>query len=216
MGSDTDVPDLLRGAAMRPGAFARIRPLFTRRVVPLLGRTPISLAKAHSESLRGRLCRGSRLARLAVQAAAGGGVVIDADCSAGRAVAEALGAVDLDRWQEIFDRSWSDDLTARVEGAFGSSGQPCRLSVAKGVGQEMMVLDGGLLGLGTDGCWSVVDAEGDLWRTACRLAQRQPAKAALWLADSVVRRIGVPHEARGRCLASLAMDALVERAGGVS
>jgi len=216
VGSETDVPDLLRGAATRPAAFAGIRPLFTRRVVPLLGRPPISLAKAHSESLHGRLCRGSRRARLAAEASTGGGVVIDSDLSVGRAVAESLGAVDLDRWQELLDRSRSDDLTARVEGALGSGRQPCRLRVADGIGQEMMVLDGGLLGLGANGCWAVVDTEGELWREARRLAHRQPARAALWLADSVVHRIGVPHEARGRCLVGLAEAALVERAGGVS
>ena len=144
-------------------------------------------------------------------------MVIDAELPAGRAVAEALGAVDLDRWQELFDRSQSDDLTARVEEALGSGGQPCRFRVANGVGEETMVLDGGLLGLGTNRCWAVVDAEGSLWRRALRLVrQRQPARAALWLADSVVRRIGVPGEARGRCLASLAEAALVEQAGGVS
>jgi hypothetical protein len=144
----------------------------------------------------------------------GGGVVIDADLSAGHAVAEALGAVDLDRWQILLDRSRSEDLTARVEGALASGGQPCRLRVADYVGQEMTVLDGSLLGLRTDGCWAVVDEEGDLWRETRRLEKRQPALAALWLADSVVHRIGVPSEARTRCLAALAEAALVERAGG--
>ncbi len=217
VGSETDVPGLLRGAATRPEAFARIRPLFTRRVVRRLGRSPISLARAHRESLRGRLCCGSRRSRLAAQASAAGGVVVDTESPAGRAVAEALGAVDLDRWQELIDLSWSDDLTARVERALGSGGQPCQLRVAKGVGQEMMVLDRNLPRLGTDGSWVVVDAEGDMWRKAhCLAQQRQPARAALWLADSVVQRIGVPQEGRGLCLAGLAGDALMERVGGVS
>jgi hypothetical protein len=214
-GSENDVPGLLRGAATRPEAFARIRPLFTRRVVPRLGRPPTSLARARKESLRGRLYRGSRRARLAMQASVGGGMVIDAGLPAGRAVAEALGAVDLDRWQDLIDRSWSDDLTAAVERALVSGGQPCRLRVANHVGQEMMVLDGTSLRLGTAGSWVVFDVEGELWRKAhCLARQRQPARAALWLADSVVHRVGVPHEARGRCLAGLAEEALVERAGG--
>jgi hypothetical protein len=186
-------------------------------VVRRLGRPPISLARARRESLRGRLCCGSRRSRLAAQASAGGGVVVDAELPAGRAVAEALGAIDLDRWQELIDLSWSDDLTARVERALGSGGQPCRLQVVDGVGQEMMVLDRSLLGHGTDGSWVVMDAECEMWRKAHGLAQqRQPARAALWLADLVVRRIGVPQEARGPCLAGLAGDALMERAGGVS
>ena len=154
VGSETDVPDLLRGAATRPQAFARIRPLFTRRVVPLLGRSPISLARARSESLHGRLCRGSRRTRLATKASMGGGVVIDAELSAGRAVAEALGAVDLDRWQILLDRSRSADLTSKVEEALASGGQRCRLRLAEKVGQEMTVLDGGLLGLSREACWA--------------------------------------------------------------
>lgn len=214
-GSETDVPGLLRGAATRPEAFARIRPLFTRRVVPRLGRPPTSLARARRESLRGRLYSGSRRAQLAVQASAGGGMVIDADLPAGRSVAEALGAVDLDRWQGVIDRSWSDDLTARVERALFTGGQQCRIRVASDVGREMMVLDGNSLRIGFGGSWIVVDVEGELWSKTHRLVMhRQPARAALWLADSVVHRVGVPLEARGRCLAGLAKEALVERAGG--
>ena len=143
--------------------------------------------------------------------------MVDTESPAGRAVAEALGAVDLDHWQELIDRSWSDDLTARVERALGAGGQPCRLRVANGVGQEMMVLDGNLLRLGTDGSWVVVDEEGEMWRKAHSLAQQwQPARAALWFADSVVQRIGMPQEGRELCLAGLAGGALMERAGGAS
>jgi hypothetical protein len=213
VGPKNDLPGLLRGAATRPGAFARIRPVFTRRVVPLLGRPPTSLARARKESLRGRLCRGSAGTRLAEQASTGGGLVIDAEQAAGRAVADVLGAIDLDRWQEVLDSSWSDDVTAEVEAALGAGGQPCRLRVANGLGQETMVLDGGLLGLGTDDCLAIVNAEGDLWRTVRSLTrQREPARAVLWLADSMVHRIGVPYEALGRCLASLAAAAVKERA----
>jgi hypothetical protein len=209
--SATDIPGLLRGAATRPGAFARIRPLFTRRVVPLLDRPPISLARARKESLRGSLCVGSRSTRLAARASAGGGAVIDAELPEGRSVADALGAVDLDRWQQIFESSWSDEVTSRVEGALRAAGQPCRLRVGNGVGQEAMVLDGGLLGIETNECLAVVSAKGDLWREVSLLArQREPARAALWLADSMVHRIGVPRQERGRCLARLAEAAIEE------
>jgi len=76
-GDGSDLSDLLRGAAARPEAFARIRPLFSRRVVPLLERPPISLAQARGGLRRGRLGSGSLKSRLAVEAAAAGGMVID-------------------------------------------------------------------------------------------------------------------------------------------
>jgi len=116
-GDGSDLSDLLRGAAARPEAFARIRPLFNRRVVPLLERPPVSLAQARDGLCRGRLGSGSSKSRLAVEAAAAGGMVIDGNSREGRAVAEALGAVDLDRWQEILERSRIEPLTERVEEA---------------------------------------------------------------------------------------------------
>jgi transglutaminase-like putative cysteine protease len=214
-GDGSDLSDLLRGAAERPQAFARIRPLFSRRVVPLLERSPISLAQARAGLRRGRLGSGSSKSRLAVEAAAGG-MVIDGDSREGRAVAEALGAVDLDRWQEILEGSWIEPLTERIEGALDAAGEPCRLRIASDVGQHMAALDGRAFGLGRSSCWVVIDEESELWKGVCDIGHRQPARAALLLADSVVHLIGVPPLFRPRCLAALAEAALIETGGGAS
>ena len=215
-GDGSDLSDLLRGAAARPEAFARIRPLFSRRVVPLLKRPPVSLAQARDGLARGRLGSGSSNSRLAVEAAAAGGLVIDGNSCEGRAVAEALGAVDLDRWQEILERSRIEPLTARVEEALDAAGEPCRLRVASKVGQHIAVLDGHAFGLGRRSCRVVVDEESELWRVVCGLGRRRPARAALLLADSVVHLIGVPPQSRPRCLGALAEAALEESGGGAS
>jgi hypothetical protein len=215
-GDGSDLSDLLRGAAARPEAFERIRPLFNRRVVPLLERPPVSLAQARDGLCRGRLGSGSSKSRLAVEAAAAGGMVIDGNSREGRAVAEALGAVDLDRWQEILERSRIEPLTERVEEALDAVGEPCRLRVASKVGQHIAVLDGRAFGLGRTSCRVVVDEESELWRVVRGLDRKRPARAALLLADSVVHLIGVPPKSRPQCLGALAEAALEESGGGVS
>jgi len=165
-GDGSDLSDLLRGAAARPEAFERIRPLFNRRVVPLLERPPVSLAQARDGLCRGRLGSGSSKSRLAVEAAAAGGMVIDGNSREGRAVAEALGAVDLDRWQEILERSRIEPLTERVEEALDAAGEPCRLRVASKVGQHISVMDGRAFGLGRTSCRVVVECLGALAEAA--------------------------------------------------
>jgi hypothetical protein len=215
-GDGSDLADLLRGAAERPQAFARIRPLFSRRVVPLLERPPISLAQARAGLRRGRLGSGSSKSRLAVEAAAAGGMVIDGDSREGRAVAEALGVVDLDRWQKILEGSRIEPLTERVEEALDAAGEPCRLRIASDVGQHMAALDGRAFGLGRASCWVVVDEESELWKGVCDIGRKQTARAALLLADSVVHLIGVPPLSRPRCLGTLAEAALMESGGGAS
>ncbi len=215
-GDGSDLSDLLRAAAERPQAFARIRPLFNRRVVPLLERPPISLAQARDGLRRGRLGSGSRTSRLAAAAAGAGGMVIDGGSREGRVVAEALGAVDLDRWQEILERSWIEPLAKRVEEAFDAAGEPCRLRIASQVGQQIAVLDGRAFGLGRASCRVVIDEESELWKAVCGLGRRRPARAALLLADSVVDAMGVGSQSRPRCLRALAEAALLESGGGAS
>jgi len=215
-GDGSDLSDLLRGAAERPQAFARIRPLFSRRVVPLLERPPISLVQACEGLRRDRLGSGSRTSRLALAAAAAGGMVLDGGSREGRVVAEALGAVDLDRWQEMIERSRIEPLAERVEEAFGAAGEPCRLRIASQVGQQMAVLDGRAFGLGRGSCRVVIDEESELWKAVCELGRRQPARAALLLADSIVQLIGVPSPSRPRCLKALAEAALLESGGCAS
>jgi len=213
-GDGSDLSELLRGAAERPQAFARIRPLFNRRVVPLLDRPPISLAQARDGLRRGRLGSGSRTSRLAVAAAEAGGMVIDGGSREGRVVAEALGAVDLDRWQEILERSRIEAPAERVEEALDAAGEPCRLRIAPEVGQQIAVFDGRAFGLGRGSCRVVIDEESELWKAVCGLGRRQPARAALLLADSVVDAMGVPSQSRHRCLKALAEAALLESGGG--
>ncbi len=213
-GTAADAVELLRAAALRPEAFAGSTPLFARRAIRALGGRRVSLQRARSAARRGRLGVGSAGSALAARAAAGGGLVLDSDTAAGRAVAEALEAVDLERWQELLARARVEPPAAAVERALTEAGEACRLRVADAVGEEFALLVGAGLGLGRSERWLVVDAGAATWAAARRLAERRPAAAALLLAEAVVERIGVSPPRRARCLAGLASSAVAEAGGG--
>jgi transglutaminase-like putative cysteine protease len=213
-GGKSDLAGLLSGAALRPTAFARIHPLFARRVVPLITGRSISLAKAQEMMAKGRLAWGREESKLANRSARAGCAVLDGSSSAGLAVAKALGALDLDRWQRILDRSRAEEVTDRVEEALVGGGEPCHVRVAAEVGEEIAVLDGAPLGLGRRDRWVVVDEASDLWRAVGGIADERLAAAALILGDAIVPRVGATAFGGGRCLAELAAAAIRDQAGG--
>jgi hypothetical protein len=213
-GSADDIAGLLRGAASRPAAFAGAGRLFTRRVVPLVGGRRVSLERAQSAARRGRLGTGAGSSQLAARAAAAGGLVLDGSTAAGAAVAGALGAVDLDEWQELLDRCRTTSVTEAVERAMAEAGEPCRLRVAHSVGEEMAVFVGPLFGLAAIDTWLLVDEGAEVWRAVSTGADARPARAALVLGEAVIERLGVPFRRRRRALAALARGALLELGGG--
>ncbi|MEJ2190549.1 MAG: transglutaminase-like domain-containing protein, partial [Acidobacteriota bacterium] len=196
-GGESDMAELLRGAALRPQTFARVRPLFQRKVVPLLSGRAVSLEGARAERHRGRLALGSHGSLLAVRASRKGRAVLDRDRDEGRAVGEALGAVDLDWWQNLLDAARTDPLAACVEKAFQGCGEPVRVRVAADVGEAMAVLDGSPLGLGRRSRWVVVDEGSELWRALKAHADKSPNLAALILADAVAPRLGLAEDTVG-------------------
>jgi transglutaminase-like putative cysteine protease len=214
-GGKSDLAGLLSGAALRPKAFARIHPLFARKVVPLLSGRSISLARAQEMMAKGRLAWGRGESKLADRSARAGCAVLDGSSREGLAVAKALGALDLDRWQRILDRSRTDDVTDRVQEALVAGGEPCRVRVAAEVGEVIAVLDGVPLGLGRRARWVVVDEASDLWRAVQDLADEKIAAAALILGDAIVPRVGATSFGGGRCLAGLAATAIRDQAGGL-
>ena len=211
-GRDADLTELLRGAAIRPEAFVRVIPLFRRPVVPTLGGRSVSLGRIQAAAERGVLACGSEGSQLAARAAAAGQLVLDAGNRNGEVVAGAFGAIDLDHWQRVLDRARSEPVAARVEGAFAGAGESCRVRVAAGIDEETAVLDGRATGFRGDGSWIVLDETGELWGAVSQLADCRPALAALLLADSIVDRLGVAADNRGRCLKVLAEEAVFERA----
>ena len=210
-GTPEDVAGLIRGAAIRPDVFGGAHALFSHPLVPLLGGRSISLGRARSETRRGRLAVGSQFSSLAARAAAVGGMVVDRERAEGEAVAEALGVEDLDRWQSLLERSLPQSVADRVEEALVSVGEPCRLRVARSVGEEIAVLDGRRFGLTRSEVWVIADLSGAAWMAVREYGDTFPAQAALYLAEVVVDRLGVPDGPRARCLAGLARAALLEQ-----
>jgi hypothetical protein len=215
-GDADDVLGLLRGAALRPRDFEGIHSVFNRRMLPLLSGSSISMARARALARRGRLACGSSRTVLARLAAAGGGAVLDFERAESRTIAVAMAAVDLDRWQRLLDRATTYPFVTRVESALAAAGEPCRLQIAAGVGNDIAVLDGAAFGLGRRACWVMVDGSGEPWRVVCELADRYPARAELVLADLVLRRKGAPAASVARCLAGLAEESLHEASRGGS
>lgn len=216
VGKTDDVVGLMRGAAIRPYAFEGIHSLFTRRLLPLVSGRSISLRRAQKTAKLGRLACGSSRSELARRAAEAGGTVLDMDRPECVVVADALAAVDLDRWQEMLDRAESNDLTILVEARLRSAGEPCVIGIADNIGAEISVLDGAVFGLGGHERWVVVGTEGETWKSVVDLAGRWPARAALVLADHIVHRTGAPPAVRHRCLSGLASDAILEAAAEVT
>jgi hypothetical protein len=212
-GSGEDILGLLRGAAVRPRAFETIHSLSSRRVLRLLDGRSASLSNARRWARKGRLASGTSRFDLARRAARGGGAVLDLEQPEGAAVAEALAAVNLDRWQRMLDAGVADELTTRVEARLRSAGEPCHIIVADLEGMEMDVLDGAGYGLEPGELWVVLDKGGSPWQSVCRVADLRPARAAFALADIVMSRVGTPQAVQQRCLSGLALEALREAAG---
>jgi hypothetical protein len=113
-------------------------------------------------------------------------------------VAGPLAACDLDRWRALLERTVADDLTRSVEELLHAAGEPCRVAVADGVGEEVAVLDGAPIGLAR--CWVVVDRGSLLWRAAIARCGPRREAAALLLVEAVVQRLGLSAATRSRVL----------------
>ena len=209
-GDRDDIVGLLQGAAIRPRSFEGIHALFSRRLLRQVSGRPISLARVRKMARKGRLACGRGRTELARRAVRGGGVVLDLNQAESAAVAEVLGAVNLDQWQELLDRATGDGLTAHVESRLAAAGEPCRIQVADNPGFEKTVLDGTAIGIGI--YWTVLDKGGRLWQSIHGRAGRWPARAALLLAEAVIHQRGTPQSVRHRCLSKFALEAVLEAA----
>ena len=205
-----DLAGLLKGALARPEAYAEVPALFARRVVPVLGSSTISLDRARSLSRSGRLAVSFGSSEFARRAAEQGQLVIDGSRPEGKAVAATLGAIDLDRWDQIVRMSHEEPVTEVLEQAAQRVGEAWRVVIGSGLADEVIVLDVPLAGR----CPVVVVDEGSaLWKRVLGLTVDDPSMAVFVLADQVVERLQSPPGRKRRLLSRLAAEAVLERAG---
>jgi signal transduction histidine kinase len=209
----TDLAALLGGALRQPEAFKQVQPLFSRRLVPLLGGTSVSLRKARRRAAQGRLFRSRGQTRLALKAAARGTVVVDAGQRAGEVVADLLGAYDLDHWDRLLARRVPAPFVKMVNRFLRRCGESWQIRVAGGASEALTTLDLNALGLGRRVASKlvVVGVDTALCTAASAVFETRPWQAVLMVLDAAIHHLDLPAERRARILSEVAGAAVAER-----
>jgi hypothetical protein len=205
-----DMARLLRGALLRPQAYANVGALYSRPLVPTVGGRALSLRRAQRLARSRGLYQSNRRSRVARDAADRGVAVIDAGSAEGRVVADLLGARDLDSWDGLLDRSRSTPLTRRLEAAAARRGERWSVRVARDAPAAVAVHEGEPLGLTRLTRVVVFAEEGRLWQATETLDSRS-GWAALMLASTVVDELEIAPPVRTLVLGDLARQALREQ-----
>jgi hypothetical protein len=212
-----DLSRLLQGVLQQPGAFGHVAALFHRPLVPLSDGAAISLHRARELASSGRLYRTRTRAGLAAQAIRSGAAVLDDRTPEGTTVADALGAVDIDRWSSMLERSSSDRTLAAVNAALRERGEDWCIRVATEVASGMAVLDLAPLGARLPGVRAtrlvLFDATDPVLVRAAGMARQSPRAAVLLALDHVAGRLGLTDDRRGHLLAGAARAAVLENFG---
>jgi transglutaminase-like putative cysteine protease len=209
-GESADMARLLRGALLRPQAYASVGALYSRPIVPTVDGSTLSLRRARRLARTGRLYRSDRRSQVARDAADRGVPVIDASRGEGRAVADLLGARDLDAWDGLVDRSRGTRATRLVETAAAGCGERWLVKVAPNAPAPVAVHEGEPLGLARATHVAVFAEESRLWRAA-EEGKGRCGRAALLLATVLVDELEVAPKTRALLLADLARRTVQER-----
>ncbi len=206
-GADEHLAALLGGALRHPEAFAGLPAMFHGRFVPLLGRRAgISLARARRMARRGALFRSGNGSELARRAAARGVPVIDASTAEGRVLSLALGAIDVDHWSSLMERSSRSEMTRRIDRTLDELGAHFRLRETSGLAGPWVEVALEDLKLGRRQI--VVDPAHLEYAPVRALGAENPEAAAFTLLDILLHRIELPASERARILAAFARKAV--------
>src|SRR5690606_23639693 len=102
--------------------FQAVPAVFERPLVPTAAGRALSLSQAKRLAARGRLYRTRQRAPLAIAALAGDAAVLDDARPEARAVADALGATDLDLWDGLIAGAKETALLAAVSARLSEAG----------------------------------------------------------------------------------------------
>ena len=131
-----DLSQLLQGALQQPEMFQAVPAVFERPLVPTADGGALSLAEAKKLAARGRLFRTRRRSELALDALSGAAAVLDDASPEARAVADALGATDLDLWDRLLAASAETPLLAAVTARLCEDGDVWRVLACPALGSE--------------------------------------------------------------------------------
>ncbi len=215
-----DLAALLGGALRHPQAFAGLPAMFHGRFVPLLGRRgAVSLARARRMGRDNRLFRSSTGSRLARRAAARRVPVIDASTAEGRVLSLALGAIDLDQWSSLLERSsrsrrerdrFEAELVRLINRRLDEVGAVFRLRQVSDLPQPWIEIALEDLGLGKRQI--LVDLSHLEYAPVRAQLGVYPQAAAFTMLDVLLHRVELAERERARILAAFGRHAVEEGA----
>jgi hypothetical protein len=131
-----DLSRLLQGALQQPEVFRAVPAVFERPLVPTASGGALSLSQVKALAGRGRLFRTRRRAPLALDARVGDAAVLDDQSPEARAVADALGAIDLDFWDMLLGTARSTPLLEAVTARLRETGEAWQVLASPSLGSE--------------------------------------------------------------------------------
>ncbi len=209
-----DLSRLLQGVLQQPGAFGAMSALLYRPLVPLVSDGAISLQRARELAAKGRLYRTRVRPPLAMRASRAGSAVLDACSPEGQTVADALGAVDLDRWDARLVASSTTPLLDEVNLLLRRRREHWSLRVVPEVSGRLAVLDLDALRARIPGLHGsrvvVIDANCSWLMEAEARHASAPQAAAFAVLDQVTDQLDLPEDRRAALLSEGARAALLE------
>jgi len=209
-----DLSRLLQGVLQQPGAFGAMSALLYRPLVPLVGDGAISLQDAREFAAKGRLYRSSDRPALALRASRGGAAVLDTQSPEGQAVADALGAIDLDLWHERFTNSWTTPLVNDVNRLLRRRNERWSLRIAPEINGRIAALDLGPLKArvpGVHGSRAVLLDARSAWFCEAEVQHAKTPHAAVFaMLDQITDELDLPEDRRAVLLSEGARAALLE------
>ncbi|MEM9453234.1 MAG: transglutaminase domain-containing protein [Myxococcota bacterium] len=209
-----DLSRLLQGVLQQPGAFGAMSALLYRPLVPLVEDRAISLHRARELAAKGRLYRTHEGSGLARRAARAGAAVLDTQSPEGKTVADALGAIDLDTWDERLRGSWTTPLVDELNHMLRKRRERWSLRVVSRVSGQIAALD--LDGLrtripGLHGSRVVVVDASCPWLVEAEAHHEQTPRAVVFtVLDRVTDHLDLPEDRRAALLSEGARAALLE------
>ena len=213
-----DLSQLLQGALQQPEMFQAVPAVFERPLVPTADGGALSLTQAKQLAARGRLFRTRKRAELAQDALSGPAAVLDDDTPEARAVADALGATDLDLWDRLLAHAVDTPLLAAVTARLCEQRDTWRVLACAALGsEEIRSVDLAPLRLRRSPHRGrrvvLVGADNPWLHDAASVLPQRPAAAVFAALDYLLERLDLGAERSAELLQASARAAVREEAG---